>query len=188
MMRGLLSRFHKDERGVAALEMAITLPIVMTMLLGVMEIANFVLANQRTDKMAYTIADLVAQNDEITPTQLNTIMGASQQIMKPFPFGDRGHVIITSVHRNPGGEPYVAWQYEGGGTLHDTQSNFGSAGFDSVLPSGFTLNERETVIIAEVFYSYPTLVTNLLGTHDTQLYKYAFYKPRLGGLDTVQTQ
>lgn len=185
---GFLLRFYKDSRGVAALEMAIVLPFLLTMMLGVMEIANFVMATQRTEKMAYSIADLISQNEVITTTQINTILDASAQIMKPFPFGDRGHVIITSVHRNPGQQPTVAWQYEGGGTLHNQDSEFGGPGGPGVLPTGFTLNERETVIIAEVYYQYPAFITDMFDSNNTLLYKYAFYKPRLGALDSVQTQ
>jgi hypothetical protein len=182
----------RDQRGVAALEMAITLPFLLTLMLGVLEISNFVLATQRTEKMAYTVADLVSQNDAVTTTELNAILAASSEIMKPFPFGDRGHVIITSVHRNPNQQPKVAWQYEGGGTLHEDEelnSQFGDGvGIESPLPEGFTLNERETVIIAEVFYKYPAFITDMFRTNEVQLYRYAFYKPRLGSLETVQTQ
>lgn len=186
--------FCRDQRGVAALEMAICMPFLLTLMLGVLEISNFILATQRTEKMAYTIADLVSQNDSITTAELNAIMDASAEIMKPFPFSERGHVIITSVHRNPNQEPKVAWQYEGGGTLHEDDEDFagsqfgGGAGFDSPLPESFTLNERETVIIAEVYYKYPAFITDMFRTNEVELYRYAFYKPRLGTLETVQTQ
>src|SRR5262249_34851262 len=134
--------FFRDQRGVAALEFAIVLPMVMTMLLGVMEIANFILASERTDKMAYTIADLVTQNETVTTSDLNTILDASSQIMQPFPFSNNGHVIITAVYRAPGDVPKIAWQYEGGGTLHQVNgqpvgggSIFGSSvGSIPVLP------------------------------------------------------
>jgi hypothetical protein len=101
-------------------------------------------------------------------------------------------VIITSVHRDPNEDPKVAWQYEGGGTLHedeDLNSQFGTGtNVDSPLPEGFVLNERETVIIAEVFYKYPAFITDMFRTNQVELYRYAFYKPRLGSLDTVQSQ
>lgn len=187
-MRKPFLSFVRDQRGVAALEMAIALPFLLTMFLGVIEIANFVLASERADKMAYSIADLVTQNKAVTINDLNTIMDASAQIMQPFPFGSRGHVIITSVYKNPGQEPEVTWQYEGGGTLKDQHSNFGSTGFTSPLPTGFTMNDKDTVIIAEVFYQYPAFITDMLNSDNTVIYKYAFYKPRLGDLSTVQTQ
>jgi Flp pilus assembly pilin Flp len=190
MMRRLATffkRYARDERGVAGVEFAVMLPAIFIMFLGVVEISNFVMVNQRTEKMAHNLADLIAQSDGITTTQINTIMDASSEIMKPFEFGPRGHVIITSVHRNAGQQPRVAWQYEGGGDLDEVESNFGSTGFGSVLPSGFTLNERETVIIAEVFYDHRSLITDMFSSGE-RMYKYAFYKPRLGALDTVQSQ
>ena len=144
--------------------------------------------NERTEKMTHTIADVVAQGETITIAELDNILAATSEIMKPFPFNERGHVIITSVHREVNDTPKVAWQYEGGGTLQNTQSNFGGPGFASPLPPGFILNEKETVIIAEVYYDHENLVTNMFNGSNPQLYKYAFYKPRLGALDLISSQ
>ncbi|MDX1922342.1 MAG: TadE/TadG family type IV pilus assembly protein [Alphaproteobacteria bacterium] len=183
-----LMQLIRDNSGVAAIELAVVLPMLMTLFLGVVEISNFVLVNERTEKMAHTIADVVSQGEAITTAELENILSASSEIMKPFPFSSLGHVIITSVHREVNDTPKVAWQYEGGGTLTNTHSNFGGAGFASPLPEGFVLNERETVIIAEVFYNHENLVTNMFNGSNPQLYKYAFYKPRLGALNVISTQ
>lgn len=180
--------FIRDNRGVAAIELAVILPMLLTLFLGVVEISNFVLVNERTEKMAYTIADVVSQGETITTAELDNILSATSEIMKPFPFASLGHVIITAVHRNVNDTPKVAWQYEGGGTLKNTQSHFGGPGFGSPLPQGFTLNERETVIIAKVYYNHQNLVTDMFNGNNPQLYKYAFYKPRLGALDVISTQ
>ena len=187
-MRSIFNHFIKDNRGSAAIELAIILPMMMTLFLGVVEISNFVLINQRTEKMTHTIADVVAQGETITIAEMDNILSATSEIMKPFPFNERGHVIITAVHREPNDTPKVAWQYEGGGTLTNANSNFGSQGFNSPLPPGFILNEKETVIIAEVYYAHQNLVTNMFNGNNPQLYKYAFYKPRLGALDVVSRQ
>ncbi len=186
--RHFFSRFIKDNRGVAAIELAIVLPMMMTLFLGVVEISNFVLINERTEKMAHTVADVVAQGEAITVAELDNILSATSEIMKPFPFNERGHVIITAVHREPNDTPKVAWQYEGGGTLQNTHSNFGGPGFASPLPEGFILNEKETVIIAEIYYAHENLVTNMFNGSNPNLYKYAFYKPRLGALDVISSQ
>ncbi|NDE90431.1 MAG: pilus assembly protein [Alphaproteobacteria bacterium] len=187
-MMNNFTHFLKDTRGVAAIELAIVLPLLMTLFLGVVEISNFVLVNQRTEKMAYTISDVVSQGETITTAELDNILAATSEIMKPFPFNTLGHVIITAVHRNVNDTPKVAWQYEGGGTLHDTHSHFGGPGFGSPLPQGFILNERETVIITEIYYNHENLVTTMFNGSNPQLYKFAFYKPRLGALDVISTQ
>lgn len=186
MKRGLQPLLH-DERGVAAIEFAFILPILAFLFLGIVEISNFVMVNQRTEKVAHMVADLVTQYEEITTNDLDTILAASNDFMNPFPFSERGHIIITAVHRNVNEGPEVAWQYEGGGELNELTSNFGSTGFASPLPDGFTLNERETVVIAEVYYDYAPFITHLFEGSSERLYKYAFYRPRLGGLTTVQT-
>lgn len=177
--------FFRNERGNAAIEFAFLLPILFTMFMGVVETSNVILANQRTDKMASVVADLVTQYQTIATSDLDTILAATSDIMIPFPFGSRGLVIITSVYQAPGGTPKVVWQYQGGGTLQNVNSNFGSTGFGSPLPSGFTLNDGETVIIAEVYYNYPPLISDMFVVGSNQLYKYAFYKPRIGALNTL---
>lgn len=186
--RRLFRYFLEDNRGVAAIELAVVLPLLMTLFLGVVEISNFVLINERTEKMASTISDVVSQGDSITIAELDNILSATSEIMKPFPFNERGHVIITSVYRAVNDTPKVAWQYEGGGTLQNTPSSFGGPGFASPLPQGFILNERETVIIAEVYYAHQNLVTTMFNGSNPNLYKYAFYKPRLGALNVISTQ
>jgi Flp pilus assembly pilin Flp len=187
-MRKPFQHFIRDNRGVAAVELALVLPMLLTLFLGVVEISNFVLVNERTEKMTTTIADVVSQGDTITIAELDNILSATSEIMKPFPFAARGHVIITSVHRAVRDTPKVAWQYEGGGTLHNVSSNFGGPGFNSPLPQGFILNEKETVIIAEVYYDHQNMITDMFNGSDKLLYKYAFYKPRLGALDIISTQ
>jgi len=185
MKKNIVTKFIKDNRGVAAVELACILPMILLMFFGAIEISNFVLVNQRTEKMSNTIGDMVAQYTAISTKDLNLILAATGDIMQPFPFADQGYVIITAVNRKVGEGPKVAWQYEGGGTLKNMKSNFGNPGFASPLPTGFTLNERETVIIAEVYYNYKPFITSQFMGKDSNLYKVAFYKPRLGSLDTV---
>jgi hypothetical protein len=186
---GRLGRQCRDTRGTAAIEFAIILPTIFIMFMGVVEISNFIILNQRTEKVAHAIADLISQSETITTREMDTILNATEEMMEPFPFGANGHVIITSVHRNPEESPEVAWRYEGGGTLQNVHSDFGGApGQLSPLPDGFVLNERETVIIAEVYYNYEPFLTSMFSSGSNQLYKYAFYKPRLGALDSISVQ
>ncbi|MBY0427801.1 MAG: pilus assembly protein [Alphaproteobacteria bacterium] len=188
LKHALFRQFRDDTRGVAAVELALVLPMMLMLFLGVVEISNYVLINERTEKMTHTIADVVSQGETITIAELDNILAATSEIMKPFPFSERGMVIITSVYRAVGDTPKVAWQYQGGGTLKNTQSSFGGTGFASPLPPGFTLNEKETVIIAEVYYNHQNLVTTMFNGTNPQLYKYAFYKPRLGALNVISKQ
>ena len=54
----------------------------------------------------------------------------------------------------------------------------------AVMPSGFTFDERENVIAAEVYYQFSPLVSSqFFGT--TTIYRVAYYKPRFGALLTA---
>ena len=52
------------------------------------------------------------------------------------------------------------------------------------LPSGMTITDVNTVIVAEVFFNF-TPMFNLPLVPASQLYHTAFFRPRLGDLDSL---
>lgn len=174
-----------NQRGAAAAEFAIMFPVLLLLLLGGFEISRFLLIHQKADKVAYTVTDVVAQSTSVTNAQLALVMSAAAQIMQPFTFGANGRVIVSSVYQNGTNPPVVRWQYAGGGTLSRT-SQIGTVNGNATLPGGLTLNDRDNVIIAEVYYSYvPVFSGGLMTARD--IYKNAIFKPRLGALTTPPT-
>jgi len=180
--RGIGSRLMgRARRGIAALEFALTLPIWITLLLGAADGTYCMLVNERTDRIAYTVTDIVTQYQTVSVANLNDIVQAASQIMNPFTFGNNGVVIISSVYKPAGATPYICWQYTGGGGLVAT-SHIGTTGGAPALPNGLTLNDNDNVIIAEVFYNFtPMFVSEGLFTSGT-IYRNAVYKPRLSPL------
>ncbi|NBX65418.1 MAG: pilus assembly protein [Proteobacteria bacterium] len=171
------------ERGVAAVEFAFMFPILMLFLLGSFELSRYIIVNQKIDHVAYTTADVVGQETSITTAQLNDIMSAATEIMDPFAFGENGIVIVSSVEQDPTEGPVVRWQRMGGGTL-DKNSRLGEEGDSAALPDGFTLNDNDNVIVAEVFYDYiPSITEEFFSSREN--YKIAFFKPRYGSLTTA---
>jgi len=168
----------------AVTEFAIASGFFMLLLLGGFELARMVLVNQKVEKVAYISADVVAQSTLLTANQINEYMMAAAQVMVPFTFGANGLVIITSVARDPGQTQRVRWRSTGGGTMVAT-SRVGAVGGAATLPNGLVLNERDNVIVAEVFYRYnPMFAANGL-YEQTDIYKTAVFKPRLGALTTA---
>lgn len=171
------------ERGVAATEFALMFPVLMLFLLGSFELSRYIIVNQKIDHVAYTTADVVGQETSITTAQLNDIMSAATEIMDPFEFGENGIVIVSSVEQDPTEGPVIRWQRLGGGTL-DRGSRLGEEGDIAVLPDGFTLNDNDNIIVAEVFYDYLPSVTEEFFT-SRENYKVAYFKPRYGSLTTA---
>jgi len=172
--------WRSDHRGVAAIEFALAVPILLSLFLGGVDVMRVMLLHQKVEKIAYAMADLVTQQDQLTRANMNDYYEAPSEIIAPFTFGANGVVIITSIYRDVG-DPVsgkVRWRDSGGGTLVRT-SRIGAVGANAVLPGGLTLNERDNVLIAEVYYRFEQLFpVDFLDVED--IYKAAVYKPRLG--------
>jgi hypothetical protein len=167
-------------------------------MLGAVEVTRYVLVCQKVEKTAMTISDLSAQSVTATTSGLSNILLASQQVMLPYNFNSNGYVIISSVTQtgaltgsNP---PIVSWQYAGGGTMVQA-SHIGTTGTAANLPTGFTLNDKDNIIITEVFYNFTPLfnipirygymsnpAANRTVINATSLYRQAIFRPRLGAL------
>jgi hypothetical protein len=175
-------------RGVAAVEFALTLPIWIVLLLGLGDGTYCLLVNERADRIAYSVTDIVSQYQAVTLANLSNIVMAAAQLMEPYPFTPNGVVIITSVWQPPGGKPTVCWQYSGGGSLGGMTSQVGppnntskncTQGPVANLPNGLTLNDNDNVIISEVFYKFVPLFLNAGPFASNLIYRTAVYKPRL---------
>lgn len=182
------TRFRKNEEGLAYLEFAITMPFLLAMLMGAVEVTRYILITQKVEKVAVTISDVVSQGSTISTTDLNNIITAAAQVMQPYTFNTNAYVIISSVKQtgaysvsNP---PKVNWQYKGGGSWAQN-SQVGTPGTAATLPNSMTLYDKDNIIVTEVFYNFqPILITNgVIG--NTSLYKVGVFKPRLGDLSTL---
>ena len=187
-MLNRLRKLRRNNRGVAAIEFALLLPMLILLMVGSLEVTFKIWATQKAEKLSVTLADVIAQSQEVTTSDLSSLVSAVDKIMEPFPFGEDGVVIISSVYLPPPpedeevGEPIVNWQRkfrEDGGL--DAESKIGDEDEDAVLPVGFDMYERENCIVAEVFYKYTPIMPGLL-FDEAVTYRRSFFKPRLGAL------
>lgn len=180
--------------GIAAVEFALTLPIWITVLLGTADGTYYLLINEKVDRIAYSITDIVTQYKVVTVSNLDDIARAASELMQPITFGSNGVIIVSSIYRPSGDVPRICWQYTGGGTMNGT-SQVGTAngaascsnGSAATLPAGLTLNNNDNIIMTEVYFNFSPmfLFTELFPAK--QLYRYAIYKPRLSPLVTPPT-
>lgn len=182
-MKCSLISLGKKQDGVAAIEFALVAPMLLMLFLGVVEITRYVIIAQKTEKAALTMSDLVAQSEEIGTNDLDILVQAAGEVMKPLEFNDTGYVIVSSVSRVGSNTAAVNWQYTGGGTwTHSSQIGF--QGGAATLPAGFELDPNEGIIIAEVYFSFEPLFTDIVLPAST-IYRVGVYKPRLGELTSL---
>lgn len=179
-----ISAFARDCRGVAAVEMAVIAPLLILLLLGTAEIANFVKKHFEVAQTASTVADVVARYEMVTKESILAIFDVSERVMGESRFKANGRIILSSVSKaaTPGAVPKVAWQCAGGGTLIAI-SAIGRVGQNATLPGSLTLDADDNVIVAEVFYKYTPLFSLL--PLSPAIKKTALFRPRLGALTTA---
>lgn len=76
-------RFVTDAGGVAAVEFAMALPIMLVLLFGVIEVTSGVVAKRRLTMATRTFSDLVSRGDRIDDPGLKTISAIGGQVMLP---------------------------------------------------------------------------------------------------------
>lgn len=178
---GTLSGWRKDRRGLSAVETAIALPIAVALTLNGIEITRYLLLHQKAERASMTVADLVSQGEALTPNDLTNIFRAGAFITEPFDFNADGAMIVSSVVGTAGG-PQVEWQRAYGQPPQGSGSGIGSQGGQASLPTGFVVNESESVIMAEIFFQYQPMVNDntILGgvIGSRTVYNYAIFRPR----------
>ena len=170
----LTSRFHRDERGVSAVEFAMMLPLMLTMYLGSVEISQGVSASRKVTLTTRTVADLVSQVSSINNTDMQNSLNAAATVMAPFSSSNL-KVVVTSVTVDSTGKATVAWSE----TLNGTARAKGST---ITLPTALNV-ANSSLIFSEVQYNYtPTIGYLISGT--MALKDQIYMRPRLS--DQVQ--
>jgi len=180
---GKPGRFLTDRGGNALMEFAFALPVLMVLLLGCLETTRYVLIQQKLDRTSASVADLVAQANTISESEVEAIIGLTGQLMQPYEFSNDGVVFVTSVTEDVDDGPMVQWQVDGAGVL-SAASAIGVVDDPAVMPSGFAMRDAETVIVTEVFYTYRPWIFDRFIPEQT-IYRLSVRRPRLGGLSTL---
>lgn len=138
-----LARFTKDERGLAAVEFAAIAPVLAILILGVVELSNFMSAQRRVIEAAHVCADLISQEADVSSADLADMVNASRYVLQPFDDTDLTVGIASVRFDEDSGSAYQDWSYSyNGGTVSNAVSqatDMGDPG-DSVIivEAGFT--------------------------------------------------
>lgn len=191
-LRGTVAGFFRDRAGSTIVEFAVIVPIVLFVLLGMYDTARYILLNQKLDRAAATMSDLVSRPTNISATEINQLMDAADEILRPFNLGTSGGVIVSSVFKPVGNAATVTWQITGGGPVVPP-SAVGGVGDSATMPSGFVVRDNENIITAEVYYDFEPIFLNALKSvlnsgdflPDGVIFQTAYRQPRLGDLSTL---
>ncbi len=181
--------FRQSTQGLALIEFALVLPLLLLLLFGTLEVCRYLLISQKLEKTIYTVTDVLtqAQPGQISATDLQQYLAAANVLMNPFALGASGLVILTGVETGTDPtKPTISWQACGGGTLTQTSTVGSHIGSAANLPAGFTMTANEEVVVGEIYFYYiPLTIQNIIPP--TTLYRYTVFKPRLGSLTSTSS-
>ena len=188
-MQALLARLRRlalVEDGVAAVEFALILPIMLLVYIGSVEASLAITMDRKVQLVAGALGDLVARSDTTIPAgTLEDYFRAAGGIMTPYPADDLKQVVTQVLVSADGTSASVVWsrQYVEGvmsvGTDH-------AAGASFTLPAAMrTVAQGGYVIVAESSYEH-TPLSGFVFNQPINLYRENFLLPRFGGSITVQ--
>ncbi len=181
-LKGKYRLFNRDERGSTLVEVALVMPILVSILLFSFETARYILVQQKASRVTASINDLLARVAD-PENQMSDVVNAAGLIMSPFTLGSQSVVVSSLMYQEVGQSPRIVWQDRGGGTAtYDSQ--FGAEGDVPDFPNEFTMNDNEAIITTEFYYTFTPLF-NYGFWQEQNLYYSAFNKPRLEDLDLL---
>jgi Flp pilus assembly protein TadG len=169
----LLARVWRSQRGSAALEFVLIVPLMLLVLLGFTELYLYMRTVSNIERTAFTLADSIGQMQQVidttatnNATNLGSLWAAAAVIAQPSSIKGNGGVIITSVcdastgcttpsstpeQSSDAGSPMIMWQRKapwntGAMSTKETATN--------ILPKTWPFRSGDSAIVVEVYYTY----------------------------------
>lgn len=91
----------RDKRGVAFVEFAFAAPLLLLLILGGLEVANYALAHLRVSQIAGTVADNAGRvAGGIDDANIYEVFAGAASIGQSIDFEENGRVVLSSLQHN----------------------------------------------------------------------------------------
>jgi hypothetical protein len=178
-----LRRLWSAEQGVALIEFAVSLPVLLMLGLGGIELANFAVAHLRTSQIALTTADNASRvRESIDEADVNELFLGSEIAGSSFKFKENGRITLSSLEVNPKGDgQWIRWQRCMGDKSYPPQYGRQGKGkndrsLQAMGPPGRQIAALPgtAVMFVEAAYDYQPIVPNPFTSATTITYTAAF--------------
>ncbi|HAF40985.1 MAG TPA: hypothetical protein DCG90_04345 [Sphingobium sp.] len=181
-----LRRLRKDQSGLALIEFAYSLPVLLILALAGLEVAHLAIAHMKLSQLAMLVADNASRvRASIDEADINEIFTGADLSTSGLNFKANGKIILSDLEPNgleaPNSGQYIRWQrcYGTGsftssyGVTNDGKTN---ASLQAMGPTGNQIASMAgtAVMFVEVAYQYQPLISNSLFGAKTIRYSSAF--------------
>jgi len=187
-MSSLLTRAKArlaDERGVAAVEFALLLPVMLTMYLGSVEVSQGLSADRKVVLLARTLGDLTTQKSAVSTSTMDTVSAAGSVVLSPLKVNVAlmrvTSVAISAPSSGVVNDATVCWTYVKG--TWPTAFAVGEKLDVTTVPTTLRSDIGSSVVLAEVQYPYKPVIGYVV-TGQLQLSERIFMRPRVSSYVT----
>lgn len=184
-----LRQLARSTSGIAAVEFALSAPLVVLMGMGGTELANLALTHMRISQAALSLADNASRigvtsdlsTKQVQEREINEVLTAADMQTGSLGLLKNGRAILSSLQVNADGGQWIAWQrckgvkhydstygIEGNGKTGTSLQGMGSTGNKIKAVAG------SAVMFVEVTYEYQPIIAPKYITPQTIHYTAAF--------------
>jgi Flp pilus assembly protein TadG len=181
-VRGCARAFVKDRRGVAAIEFAMIVPIMLVLFFGTVEFSSGIAVDRKVTLVARTLSDLTSQSlSSISDNDLKNFFAASSSILTPYS-GAPTQPVISEIYIDNNKIAKIQWSKSAtltmvnGSPQATLQTSPRSKGDAVTVPAGL-LVPNTYLIWSEVSYDYVPTVGYVLKSSIT-LREQNYSRPR----------
>ena len=151
----MLTRFSRDVRGMAAVEFAIILPMILVIFFGTIEVSTGVAVDRKVTVLTRALSDLVSQATTVDNTDLANAFAVGEAIMTPYA-STPIRAIISQVYIDPTTHTgKVKWSKASNDTARACNSTV-------TVPDGLKI-DGTYLIMSEVNYNFTPVVDFKIG-------------------------
>lgn len=170
VVRDRFGRLAWHQGGLAAVEFALILPILVVLWIGGVEVTQALSVDRRLNNLAASIADLAARSKALEYSDVDRFFDLSEAVM--YPFSDTGvGMRVSAVAMDGDGNASIDWSRSRGLTAYSD-----AEAMNALVPANLRVPDTQ-LIMAEVTYTYRPTVGYVI-TGDLALDDRAFFVPR----------
>jgi Flp pilus assembly protein TadG len=166
----IFRRFGASSQGVAAIEFAMILPVLVMLLLASFDGGRAIATYMKVRASTYALAAITNQYSTLQTTDLASITGATSAIMAPYSISPLA-ATVSQIWIDSNSKPTVNWSYSLNGTVL-------KAGNPITLPSTALATANSFLIYAQISYTYMPLF-GFLGKSGISLADSLYMTPRI---------
>ncbi len=135
-MKNSLKSFFSNKQGLALIEFALFLPLILLMFFGVVEFTRYVIITQKAERSAYALSNIMSQFTPIKVKEIDTeastktldgeVFAQFARTMDVYNTASDRIAIISSITKtgpgNNNGSITINWQRSGGGSLSSSEA------------------------------------------------------------------